>query len=220
MQFRYLLRRSRIFWCSLTIALASFCVFVWAQSWEEPSFSSVRFLSDSPPASADFDGDRVVDSLIVDRTGWQLSVAIHLSRTQKVSFLPVDSARSVTGSLTVRDLDHDGDTDLVWKGTFSLIPPAVVVWLNDGTGRFAPLLSLHSPHTEPTPGRSLRKDAVREGVHYEGLPSPRPASSASLPTSDWTWQPSTSGHQEQGTVLPFISFLKRHPSDRGPPTLL
>jgi hypothetical protein len=219
MQFRYLLWCSRVCWCVLAVALASFCVFVRAQNWEETSFSSVRFLSDLPPAPADFDGDRVVDPLIVDRAGWPLSVEIRLSRTREASFLPVDPSRSATGSLTVRDLDHDGDTDLVWKGVFPLAPPAVIVWLNDGTGRFARLLSLHSSHTEPKPGRSLRKDAARRGFHYEGLPSSRSASSASLPTSDWTWKPNTSGHQEQGTVLPFISFLKRHPSDRGPPTL-
>ena len=220
MQLRYLLRCCRVCWCVLALALASFCVLVWAQRWEEPAVSSVRSVSDSPPAAADFDGDRVVDPLIVDRTGWQPSVKIHLSRTREVSVLPGDPSRSVTGLVTVRDLDHDGDTDLVWKGAFSFAPPAVTVWLNDGTGRFARLLSLHPPPTKPPLGRSLRKDAVHGRFHYEGLPSPRTASSASLPTSDWTWQLSTSGSQEQGTVLPFISFLKRHPSDRGPPPLV
>jgi hypothetical protein len=192
-------------------------VLVWAQSWEETSFSSVRFLSDSPPAPADFDGDRVVDPLFVERTGWQLRVAIHLSRTQEVSFLPVDPSRSVTGSLTVRDLDYDGDIDLFWKGAFPLAPPAIIVWLNDGTGRFARLLSLKSPHTEPALGRSLRKAVVRGGFHYGDLPSPRTASPASLPTSDWTGQGSTSGQRKPLTVDPFTQFLKRHPSDRGPP---
>ena len=218
MQFRYLLHCYRVFWCVLAIALANFCVFVWAQSWEETSLSSVRFRPDSPPAPADFDGDRVVDPLIVDRTGWPLSVGIHLSRTREVSFLPVDSSRSITGSLTVHDLDHDGDADLVWKGAFPLAPSAVIVWLNDGTGRFARLLPLNSPQTKPAPGRSLRKDAFR-GSHYEGLPSQRTSSPAHLPTSDWTSPARTSGQQEQWTVIPFISFLKRHPSDRGPPSL-
>jgi hypothetical protein len=146
-------------------------------------------------------------------------VGIHLSRTREVFSLPMDSSRSVTGSLTVRDLDRDGDTDLLWKGAFPLASSAVIIWLNDGTGRFARLLPLNSPQTKPAPGRSLRKDAFRGGSHYEGLPSQRTTSPARLPTYDWTSPPSTSGQQEQWTVIPFISFLKRHPSDRGPPTL-
>src|SRR5215212_4136243 len=104
MQFRYLLHCSRVCWRVLALALASFCVGVWAQRWEEPSFSSVRSLSDSPPTAADFDGDRVVDPLIIDHTGWQLRVEIHLSRTREVSFLSGGPSQSVTGLLTVRDL--------------------------------------------------------------------------------------------------------------------
>lgn len=216
---RHLLRCSRVFWCILAVALASFCAFVWAQSWEETSFSSVRLLSNAPPAPADFDGDRVVDPLIVDRTGWQLSVEIYLSRTHEMSLLPVDSLQSATGLLTVRDLDQDGDTDLVWKEAFPLAPSAVIVWLNNGTGHFARLLSLNSPQTKPEPGRSLQKDAFRGGSHYKGLPSQRTSFPARLSTSAWTSPTSTSEQQEQWTVFPFISFLKRHLSDRGPPTL-
>jgi len=219
MQFRDVLRCSRIFWCLLALALASVWTFVWAQNWEETSSSSVRFVFDVPPAPADFDGDRVVDPLVVDRTGWQQSVEIYLSRTHEVSFLPADSSRSVTGLLAVRDLDRDGDTDLVWKEALPLTSPAVVVWLNDGNGRFARLFALDSPQPKPTPGRSLRKDAVRVGSHYEGLPSPRTASPASLPTSGWTWQLSSSGSREPWTVLPVLSFFNRLPSDRGPPIL-
>jgi hypothetical protein len=219
MQARCLRRYFRIFWFVLTIAIASFCVFVWTQGWEETSLSSAQFPSDSPPAPADFDGDRVVDPLTLDRTGWQLSMEIHLSHTREVSVIPLDPSLSVAGSLTVRDLDNDGDTDLFWKGALPLAPPEVVVWFNDGTGRFARLLSLNSPQTRPTPGCSLKKDSCRVGSHHEVLPSKRTSSPASLPTSDWTWQASTSVQREQLIVVPLISFLKRYPSDRGPPTL-
>lgn len=194
-------------------------MFIWVQNWEETSLSSVPFLSDAPPAPADFDGDRVVDPLIVDHAGWSLSVEIYLSRTHDVSFIPVDFLKSATALLTVRDLDSDGDTDLMWKGALSPAPPAVIVWLNDGNGRFARLLALDSPPPKPTPGRSLQKDAFRLESHYEGLPSPRTASPASLPMSSWTWQINTSGQREQWTIIPVISFRKQPPSDRGPPTL-
>jgi hypothetical protein len=220
MPFRSLLGCSRVCWCVLALALVSFCVPRKAQSKEELTVSAAQVVSDVPPAPADFDGDRVADPLTLDRTGWQLSVEIALSHTHEVSVIPIDLSLSVTGSLTVRDLDQDGDTDLVWKGAFPLAPPAVSIWLNDGTGRFAQLLSFHPPPPKLTRGRSLRTDTAQEGFDYKSLPSPRTASWASLPTSAWTRKLSISSPHAQETVLPFISFLTRHPSDRGPPTLL
>lgn len=219
MQVRCLLRCFGIFWFALTTAVASFCMCGGAQNREEISLSAAQSLSDSLPAPADFDGDRVVDPLTLDRTGWQLSVEIYLSRTHEVSFIPADFSRAVTSLLTVRDLDSDGDTDLVWKGTLPLAPPEVTVWFNDGTGRFARLFALNSPQPEPMPRRSLSNDSFRVEPHHGTLPSKRTASPASLPASYWTWQISTSGQQEQWTVTPVISFLKQPPSDRGPPTL-
>jgi len=220
MQFRYLLRCPRVFWCVLAIALASFCVCVWAQSWEETSLSSVRFLSDSPPAPADFDADRIVDPLIVDRTGWPLSVEIQLSRTQAVSVLSFDHSLSMSGSLTARDLDHDGDIDLLWKGALSWAPPTVNVWVNDGTGRFTLLLSFQSAQHQPTPGRSFRKAASRERVHRIILSSERSSSPGSLSTTDRGRQGSASEQRKPLVLGSYALILKRHPSDRGPPVFL
>jgi hypothetical protein len=216
MQLRCVLHRLRVPWTVLAVALVSLCVPARAES----ALSAAQLVSDAPPVPADFDGDRIADPLTLDRTGWQLSVEVHRSRTQEVSVLVVDPALSGNGSLTVRDLDNDGDTDLLWKSAFSLAPPAVTVWFNDGAGRFAPLLSLHAPQTEPTPGRSLRKDSFRSGPHYEVLSSKRFPSPVTLFAGNGTQQGSPSAQRKPLTVVSFTLFLKRPPSDRAPPLRL
>jgi hypothetical protein len=220
MQVRCLQHCLGVLWTVLAIALVSFCFSGRAQSKKAISASSAQFMSDLSPAPADFDGDRVVDLMTLDRTGWQLSVEIHLSRTHEVSIIPVDWPLSVIGALTVRDLDSDGDTDLFWKGALPLAPPQVSVWFNDGTGRFAHLFSLHPLQSQPTPGRSFSKDSSRIGPSHEVLSSKRVPSPVSLSTTDWTRHGSPSEQRRPLTVVSFTLFFKRHPSDRGPPILL
>ena len=89
--------------------------------------------------------------------------------------LPVDFVSPVTGSLAVRDLDRDGDEDLLWQGVQVLAPAEVIVWLNDGTGQFARVLPPGSVLAQPTPGFSLGTDALtapasKTCAHSCGIP--------------------------------------------------
>lgn len=220
MQLRCLPHRFSILWTVLAVALVSFCVPGRAQSTAESTLSAAQVVSDVSPAPADFDGDRVADPLTLDRMGWQLSVEIHRSRTQDVAVLAADPSVPGNGSLTVRDLDNDGDTDLLWKSTFSLAPPAITVWVNDGAGHFAPLLARHPSQPEPPPGRSLKKEALRMGPHYAALSSERPPSPVSRSPIDWMRQSHTGEQRKPLTIVLFSLFLIRHPSDRAPPILL
>jgi hypothetical protein len=220
MQGRYRPRGCGIVWVLLPLIVASFCGISWAQSPEGRFPSPDQDLPDARPAAADFDGDRVVDLLTLDRTAGSLRLEIHFGRTHRVSVLPVDSSLVVAGSLTVRDLDNDGDSDLFWKGRRAHAPLDIIVWLNDGTGHFARLLSLNSRPAAPLPARSFRKEAFRLGPHYEGLPSKRASSPLGISTSNWTWQRRTSEQFIAWTVRPLISFPARIPSDRGPPALV
>jgi hypothetical protein len=209
----------RVFWAVLAIALVSLCAPSRARSKEGTPVSAARVVSDVPPAPADFDGDRVLDPLTLERTGWRLSVEISLSRTRDVAVLAADPSLPVNGSLTARDLDNDGDTDLLWKGASALAPPAVAVWFNDGSGHFAPLLARRAPQTEPPPKRSLRKEALRVGPHYEALSSERLPSPVSFVAVDRIEQGGASKQRKPLTVVPVTQFLTRPPSDRAPPVL-
>jgi hypothetical protein len=122
-----------------------------------PERSSLRVPTppESLPTQADFDDDRIADPLTFTAGGNQPDVEIYLSHTRTVLSLPVDAVSAVAGSLAVRDLDRDGDTDLLWQGVQAPAPPEVIVWLNDGTGQFARALPPGAVLSPPTPGPSL-----------------------------------------------------------------
>jgi hypothetical protein len=133
--------------------------FIWA---EAPSGNASLLVSPAPeiaPTRVDFDDDRIEDALTFTASGGHPDMEISLGNTRTVFVLPVDSVSPVMGSLAVRDLDRDGDEDLLWQGVQVLAPAEVIVWLNDGTGQFARVLPPGSVLSQPTPGFSLGTDA-------------------------------------------------------------
>lgn len=85
-------------------------------------------------AVADFDGDARLDNATVDGTGRNKRLEIRLSNSQTRTVLLFDTLTSDHGSLFTSDVDNDGDNDLIW--TDLIHPEDVVIWLDDGTGRF------------------------------------------------------------------------------------
>jgi hypothetical protein len=92
--------------------------------------ASASFLSDTGPRQVrgDFDGDGRLDVAVIrhDRSG--SSIAILLAGSVSRNHLPADIA-----GLVPVDIDHDGDLDLVGLTKSGKL----VIWLNDGHGRFA-----------------------------------------------------------------------------------
>jgi hypothetical protein len=85
-------------------------------------------------ALADFDGDNRVDEAKLGGTGRNKSIEIRLTHAKAPTFLSFDTLTSERGSLFARDIDNDGDNDLIWSDL--LHPDDVVIWLDDGSGRF------------------------------------------------------------------------------------
>lgn len=85
-------------------------------------------------ALADFDGDDRIDLATLGGTGRTKNIEIRLSQTKAPTFLHFDTLSVDRGSLFAADIDHDGDNDLIWSDL--LHPDDVVIWLDDGTGRF------------------------------------------------------------------------------------
>jgi hypothetical protein len=202
----------------VAIAVASRCPCAWAQNREALPSPSFQFQSGASPAVADFDGDRIVDLWTLDQTGWQPNIAVFLSRTQDVTTLAVDSSHAGAGSLAVRDLDADGDTDMVWKAAVPLVPLEIIVWLNDGGGHFTHVLSLRAPPSPLTPRQSLRADTPSSPSTFV-VPPKQNSSPVSLLASDQVLPRNESGRAEHAPCLPLASFLRRRPADRGPPVL-
>jgi len=85
-------------------------------------------------ALADFDGDDRIDRATLDSTGRRKRIDIRFSQAKPSTVLYFDTGTEDGGSLFANDIDNDGDNDLIWSDLVH--PDNVVVWLDDGTGRF------------------------------------------------------------------------------------
>ncbi|MBI3652868.1 MAG: VCBS repeat-containing protein [Acidobacteria bacterium] len=85
-------------------------------------------------AVSDFDQDHRLDQAKLNGTGQSKSIEIDLSHTRNPLFLHFKTVSSEAGSLITRDIDNDGDADLIWSDR--LHPDDVIVWLGDGLGQF------------------------------------------------------------------------------------
>jgi hypothetical protein len=85
-------------------------------------------------ALADLDGDNLADKAELGATGLNKNIRLRLSRTGQFSVLTFDTASFDRGSLLAQDVNDDGEVDLIW--TDLVHPDAVVIWLNDGLGKF------------------------------------------------------------------------------------
>ena len=154
--------RIRLWQCQLVVCLlllisagARFSPPPWAQP-QPAHFSPLAPLpSAGVSPGVDFDDDRVADALTLTANEGHPDIEIYLSYTHTMLVLPVDAVTLGTGSLVVRDLDSDGDEDLVWQGAPLLAPAEVIVWLNDGTGQFTRVLPPGVLPSQPLPGLSL-----------------------------------------------------------------
>jgi hypothetical protein len=94
---------------------------------------------------SDFDHDQILDRAVLSSHGRNKSIALTLGR-MSWKLLQFDSEVSDSGELVSKDIDGDGDVDLIWLT--QLGPVKFVVWLNNGKGDF----SMELP-SDQDPGR-------------------------------------------------------------------
>ncbi|SRR5712691_951887 len=112
-------------------------------------------------ATGDLNYDGTPDHAVADRLGrdasgfeYELQVSITGVGSQSVRFDSPESALDVS----LRDIDHDDDLDVVVSAMFS--PAPARVWLNDGAGRFHEADVRALPRERPSAGsRADTEDA-------------------------------------------------------------
>ena len=112
-------------------------------------------------ATGDLNYDGTPDHAVADRIGrqasgfeYELQVSITGVGSQSVRFDSPESALDVS----LRDIDHDDDLDVVVSAMFS--PAPARVWLNDGAGRFHEADVRALPRERPSAGsRADTEDA-------------------------------------------------------------
>jgi hypothetical protein len=133
--------------------------------WAAPSTSPGKFTPFAPhtlPQSAegDFDGDGRSDLALIQDSDAGSKVSVRLSGSFDVTSLGTGVA-----GLVVADVDHDGDLDLV-----AVAPSGqVIVWLNDGRGRFT---SQPVSHASTLSAEAVLGNAPRDGLIAVGVTAP------------------------------------------------
>jgi FG-GAP-like repeat len=182
-----------------------------------PSPGRTQSSSSTSWALSDLDGDGLADLVLLDPGGLQHNIELHLSRADERVALPLSTAAGGDGSLSAQDIDGDGDTDLLWQG--SLPSHAVMVWLNDGAGRFECLCppaprdwgaALSSPGVNAS--RRRRPDSALS-------PERTPAPGYAL-TPRWDFHVVATRGSHRPEPVWSMSCLKQLPPTRSPPLLL
>ncbi len=175
-----------------------------------PPFNTSRVLSD-------LDDDGIADQAALSVAGLQQSIELHLSRTDEFSALPFSPATDESGSLLPQDVDNDGDTDLLWRGFRH--PNEVLVWLNDGSGRFECLCPPEPQNRGLAPGLSgfhvLDNRCPESAINPERSPSP-----GVVLTCGWNVSVPTNCMKHRLGQVWTPSCSQRRPTDRGPPLFL
>ena len=122
---------------------------------------------------ADLDGDGRPDLVVVKGSGWgqkgfeyQLELDLTTRRTPR-SFAVI--AREGGLRIVARDVDADGDLDLLITGAWSLAP--VGVWINDGHGKFTEANPAAYPSSIWGGGAAIFSETPERALQAGFLPS-------------------------------------------------
>ena len=204
---------------SLLLALTAYgASFSSPQRDVEPSPSRPQSPVGTSLVLLDLDGDGLVDQATLGMGGWQNSIELDLSRTGELAVLPFSSKTGASGALFAQDLDGDGDTDLLWRGF--LQPTEVIIWLNDGSGRFE-CLCPPEPHDGDLAIGGLGVSAPHNRRPDSAISPERTPTPELVLTHGWDVHAAATqfrNHRLERVWVPSCS--QRLPTDRGPPFFL
>jgi hypothetical protein len=133
----------------------------------KPPAPLTPFVPQAPPQRAfgDFDGDGRVDAALLEGVTGDRRISVKLSGS--IAAVRLDA--TVTGIIE-GDIDHDGDLDLVAATSSG----DVLVWLNDGHGRFTRQAAspTRGVSGEPVLNRTIWPESMAIGIRAPLLPSP------------------------------------------------
>jgi len=154
------------------------------------------YVPQTPPqrAEGDFDGDGRLDTARIRDGPGTGGISIQLSG----SSASVDLKAAITG-IAEDDIDHDGDLDLVATTDRG----DLLIWINDGHGRFTPEPAIRTSGMsgQPVVGDGTSSDAVAIGISVLSLASLPPGAT---PRGGASVRPLAAGHvpHSRRAILP------------------
>ena len=185
---------------------------------------SYSFPSDFRPTLAvlaDFDGDRAIDNIKLHSNGFDKIIDIKFANLRTAEFRFAATSLD-QGALIAKDIDGDGDVDLVWVA--GRHKNTAVVLINDGKGDFtrakenapyATALNELLDSSDPSDQNSLQAGHQILSLASSSFPhiSLPMAGRFAGPTGYWVRCFSFNGFADRSA---FLSYLHK----RGPPTIL
>ena len=177
--------------------------------------STLTFFSNFTISKLDL--DETLDSARLNAFGGAKSITLNLSKSHKDTVLDFNTVSQEPGSLFAQDIDHDGDTDLIWSDLVH--SQDVTIWLGDGTGLF-----------EKASTHEYAQDFVINDLPIMNLPEPpeeqmdaiiedAPAQDVSIDQQPFYFAVIKSARTQYQPV-PINSIVTEIPSGRAPPSLL
>lgn len=161
------------------LALVVGAVAALSAAWSVPKARAgyAPFVPQAPPQRAlgDFDGDGRIDTAVIHDRAGDRRISVQLSGSSSAIHL-----EAAVSALIERDVDHDGDLDLV-----AATPNGdVLIWLNDGHGRFTRQAASNTGDVsgQPTMAQAAWPESIAIGVRAPLLPPPSSTETAVVVT--------------------------------------
>ena len=175
-----------------------------------------------PEASllADLDGDCAIDSVKLSSNGLEKSIVIKFAN-RRISEFSFAANISDPGTLVAKDIDRDGDVDLIWLGNRD--QKNAVILINDGQGEFTRTTD-NAPYASElralVSGDPPEQDSAQAN-HHDGSLTSSSFSDIGLITSSLLLRPEIQFASFFGAAgftnrAAFLNYLHK----RGPPLIL
>ena len=171
------------------------------------------------PTACDFGADASRGQVTLHSTGRAKTIEIRMGKAQSAQVSFTANSKGAE-AVVARDIDRDGDVDLIWVGGDD--PSNAVVLLNDGDGRFAEVTD-NSQYASEFEGL-FGNDPSGDRKLKRGRKSSSLTSASFQPASLFLTQfqstkivlAAVSNHETSRGQSPFVRYLRK----RGPPTPL